>query len=43
MVKTLYENRSSWTYVEAELPRYRETGHAEIGVALQPAFAADRG
>jgi UDP-3-O-[3-hydroxymyristoyl] N-acetylglucosamine deacetylase len=44
MVKALYENRSSWTYVEAEAPRYREIGHAEIGVALaQPAFAADRG
>ncbi len=43
MVKALHENRSSWTYVEAETPRYRETGHAEIGVALQPAFAADRG
>jgi UDP-3-O-[3-hydroxymyristoyl] N-acetylglucosamine deacetylase len=43
MVKALYENRSRWTYVEAEAPRYRETGHAEIGVALaQPAFAADR-
>jgi UDP-3-O-[3-hydroxymyristoyl] N-acetylglucosamine deacetylase len=44
MVKTLYENRSSWTYVEAEAPRYREIGHAEIGAVLaQPAFAADRG
>ncbi len=43
MVKALYENRSCWTYVEAEAPRYREIGHAEIGVALaQPAFAADR-
>jgi UDP-3-O-[3-hydroxymyristoyl] N-acetylglucosamine deacetylase len=44
MVKALHENRSAWTYVEAETPRYRESGHAEIGVALaQPAFAADRG
>jgi UDP-3-O-[3-hydroxymyristoyl] N-acetylglucosamine deacetylase len=43
MVKALYENRSSWTYVEAETLRYRGTGHAEIGLALQPAFAADRG
>jgi UDP-3-O-[3-hydroxymyristoyl] N-acetylglucosamine deacetylase len=43
MVKTLHENRSCWTYVEAEQPRYRETGHADIGLALQPAFAADRG
>jgi UDP-3-O-[3-hydroxymyristoyl] N-acetylglucosamine deacetylase len=43
MVKALYENRSSWTYVEAEAPRYREIGHAEIGVALaQPAFGPDR-
>jgi UDP-3-O-[3-hydroxymyristoyl] N-acetylglucosamine deacetylase len=44
MVKALYENRSAWTYVEAEQPRYRDAGHADIGVALaQPAFAADRG
>jgi UDP-3-O-[3-hydroxymyristoyl] N-acetylglucosamine deacetylase len=43
MVKALYENRHCWTYVEAETPRYRDSGHAEIGVALQPAFAADRG
>jgi UDP-3-O-[3-hydroxymyristoyl] N-acetylglucosamine deacetylase len=43
MVKTLYENRSAWTYVEAELPRYRESGHADIGAVLaQPAFAAER-
>jgi UDP-3-O-[3-hydroxymyristoyl] N-acetylglucosamine deacetylase len=42
MVKTLYENRSSWMWVEAEAPRYRDLGHAEIGVPLQPAFAADR-
>jgi len=43
MVKALYENRSAWTLVEAEQPRYRETGHAEIGTALaQPAFAPDR-
>jgi UDP-3-O-[3-hydroxymyristoyl] N-acetylglucosamine deacetylase len=44
MVKALYENRDCWTLVEAETPRYRETGHAEIGVALaQPAFGPDRG
>lgn len=44
MVKALYENRSAWSFVEAELPRYRDTGHADIGVALaQPAFAPDRG
>jgi UDP-3-O-[3-hydroxymyristoyl] N-acetylglucosamine deacetylase len=44
MVKALYENRDCWTYVEAEAPRYRESGHADIGVAhAQPAFAADRG
>lgn len=44
MVKALYENRHCWTYVEAETPRYRETGYAEVGVALaQPAFGPDRG
>jgi UDP-3-O-[3-hydroxymyristoyl] N-acetylglucosamine deacetylase len=42
MVKALHENRSCWTYVEADAPRYREVGHAEIGVLAQPAFAADR-
>jgi hypothetical protein len=43
MVKALYENRDCWTYVEAETPRCRETGHAEVGVALaQPAFGPDR-
>lgn len=43
MLKALYENRSAWTIVEADVPVYRRRpGHADVGMRVQPVFAADR-
>ena len=44
ILKALYEDRSAWTIVEADVPHYRERGYADVGIAhAQPAFAPDRG
>jgi UDP-3-O-[3-hydroxymyristoyl] N-acetylglucosamine deacetylase len=45
VIKALYEDRSAWTVVEADVPyrrRRRVVGHADVGARFQPVFAADR-
>jgi UDP-3-O-[3-hydroxymyristoyl] N-acetylglucosamine deacetylase len=44
ILKALFEDRSAWTFVEADVPYYRERGYADVGIArVQPAFAPNRG
>jgi UDP-3-O-[3-hydroxymyristoyl] N-acetylglucosamine deacetylase len=42
ILKALYENRSAWTIVEADMPySHRKTGRANAGMSFQPVFAAE--